>query len=127
MGRIADLNARSRRRGLFALLFVGFAGCGAGDTSYLDFDPASVPAQPTWANDVLPRLDYYCGACHSPDAQVGLQEGLDLTNYEVAKFALLDIERTAMIERSMPPGTAQKMSAYDFAVIKRWDKNGHPK
>ena len=112
---------------LAALTALVPTGCGIGDIPFDGLgadDPATLPTSPTWANDIAPRMDYYCNACHDADASRGAIKGYDFSLYNLVRGAMLEIERTAITERSMPPGGRAKLTARDWAILLRWKETG---
>jgi hypothetical protein len=116
-------NAPTARRYLWA---VALLGCGFGDTPFEELGPITIVGQPTWADHVAPRIEYYCLACHDPEAQGGIRGGWDFSNCAAVLGAIEVIRQEAVVERSMPPGARDKISAEDWAVIKRWSEGDLP-
>ena len=105
------------------------SACGWGDVAFdqlAEVDPQSVPDNPTWTNDVRPRLDFYCSSCHSDDSPGGPRADLDLSVYDNAVGAFLVIERVVVMENSMPPGARPKLNARDWAILAQWRDRGFP-
>ena len=103
------------------------SGCGLGDTPFDQVEAASVVSQPTWTQHVKPRMDFYCAPCHSPDTMQGTSAGYDFTSFGIVSGLFSEVERVAVKERSMPPGAAPRITAEDWAILKRWEANGFPK
>ncbi len=128
MGRnTGDLESVRPRWALRAWVFVGalpLVGCDQGDLDLLDVDPEAAPATPTWSAHVEPILHDRCTACHGDEAQFGAAEGWKVDTCERARAGFHDIWETAAVGRSMPPGGANRLMAWELLTLQRWHEQG---
>ena len=101
-------------------------GCGLGDGSLEEVDPASIPAKVSYAQHIQPRMEYYCVACHNPHGSLGNAGGWDFSSYLLVRAAYQTISEAAFTRRVMPPGGARKLTAQDIAIFRRWKSLGFP-
>jgi hypothetical protein len=128
-----------RLSALAALVALAGTACGFGTLSLEEVDPDAIPPNPTYSQDIAPMMDYYCVACHDAKGQIGAQgddkrkaatpygddggEGIDLTSFEGVVGEFEEVEET-ILERSMPPGAARRLTARDEAILFRWAEQG---
>jgi len=110
------------------VFLMGFAllasGCAFGDAPLEEVDPEAAPAQPTWSEHVAPILDFYCNACHSPDALLGELGGFGYDTCAKAKRGWGPLWQTAAEDRTMPPGGAQRILPWELLTLERWRAQG---
>jgi hypothetical protein len=107
--------------------FSGFGqGCGWGALPIEQADPAAMPGDVSYADDIRPRIEYYCLGCHRPGSPLGNAGGWDLSSYLLVKGSFFSIMDSSFTKRSMPPGGARRMSAEDQAVFLAWELAGFP-
>ncbi len=109
-----------------ALLLLANLGCGLGDGTLEEVDPASIPAEVTYTQHIKPRMEYFCVACHNPDASLGNAGGWDLSTYLLVRASYDSIATTSFLKRTMPPGGARRLTAEDEAYFNRWEALGFP-
>lgn len=117
--------ARVRRWTHILVWVVGLLSCGGDPIEVVD--PASIPANPTWVDDVAPLLDRYCQSCHSADTLGGAPDGLDFRSYDRTVCEWGDVYETVLRDRSMPPAGAQRPTARELALLERWGDQGQPR
>lgn len=101
-----------------ALLLLGASACSFYRGKELPGEAALETGELTYAAVRARIFDPQCVSCHSGSARVSLD------SYASIKSHLLDIARTALVERSMPP--SQGLSAGDRAFLSAWIDAGAP-
>lgn len=108
---------------LAVLLFVG---CGTGDLTLAEIDPAAAPANPTWSMHVRPIIEFHCVACHDPGGQAGAQEGYAYDTCQATRAGWEGLVETVFDENSMPPGGAMRLQPWEELTLLRWREQGSP-
>jgi hypothetical protein len=93
-------------------------------------DIASVPAQPTWTNDVQPLLADHCTLCHGSPPNRGAPADFRLDVYDdvgSVRGAFSEASTIVHVVNSgaMPPGGA--MGPNGKALLQLWLTNGAPR
>ncbi|MCB9528692.1 MAG: hypothetical protein R3F65_20355 [bacterium] len=113
----------TRTRAL-ALAAAWLIGCGDGDLTLEEADPAAAPAAPTWTDHVAPIIELHCVACHDPDGLTGAAEGVAYDTCEATRRNWRELEETVFEEGEMPPGGAMRLRAYEELILRRWHEQG---
>ena len=101
-------------------------GCGLGDGDVDSLGIGATPAVVTYSQHIMPRMEYYCVACHNPDSSLGNGGGWDFSSYKLVRAAFASITSAAITRRTMPPGGARKLTVDDIAYFRRWESLGFP-
>ena len=101
-------------------------GCGMGDATLDEVDPEAAPANPTWSAHVERIMEVRCTACHDPDAQPGEASGYGFETCEKARRYEDPFIRTAIDEKTMPPGGAERLTSAEALTMLRWYAQGAP-
>ena len=95
-------------------------GCGFGDASLDEVDPAAAPESPTYADHIAPIMEDYCTACHGGEGR-----GVRYDDCAQVVRNWRGLRSTALEGRSMPPPTAYSLSSADRLTLERWWEGGH--
>lgn len=96
-------------------------GCGFGDMSLHEVDPEAAPQHPTWHDHIEPIMYLRCTACHEGGQNDAVFDTCTQLKRRERSFRLTTFE-----EKSMPPGGADRLSAWEVLAIERWFEQGAP-
>jgi len=110
---------------LISLLFILASSCfNQGDKSYEELEPGDIPAEVTWEEHIEPIFVAKCVRCHDKSGDLGANGDYDFTTYQSTASSYEDIEKFAMVQKIMPPGSKQKLTPKQIALLKKWKATG---
>lgn len=112
------------RTSALALAAAWLIGCGDGDLTLEEADPAAAPAEPTWSAHVAPIIELHCVACHDPNSLTGAAEGIAYDTCQATRRNWDEFEEVVFEEGEMPPGGAMRLRDYEELILIRWHEQG---
>ena len=85
---------------------------------------ADLPDTVTYTADIKPILLDHCIDCHAAGGTQGLIGKADLSGYSNASAKVGSIIFTAVDLIYMPPGSRDKLTEYEKALIRKWQSDG---
>jgi len=107
-----------------------------GSKTYSQLEPDDLPQKPTYKNNVKAIVDSKCGLCHSSKSG-RIYEGIDYSSLnsllpytgrpskeDEEKRGWEGFKKTAIQEMSMPPGSKNRLTPKEIAILLRWEEQG---
>ena len=104
------------------MLVISCINMGSGTIN--EIDPGALPATVTYEAHLKPLLAKHCTECHSSDGRFGIQDGYDYGTYALSVAYYAALKQAAIDEKSMPPGTKERLSSLEAALVLKWQTDG---